>query len=676
MDGLKMLPEAFAEWHQVQDSLSRLTDLEFSIYDTLGRPIGLVSGESPFCRAQRLKGSDSAFCEERCGKFIRDAAAGDKALFFNCSTGLMVFAVPITHEGMGTVVIAGGKTFAGKPGYDSAMEGLVKSGSKVSPTGRHRYRFIGRKKLNEAVELVRAAASQHFGLSCQKFKYQLSLNRQLALLENSALMHHDREMPDLAENLLRCIRALFDADTASLHVFGVAGEAYGGAHYRGKHEEALRQAGDGFTAALKAMHKVTGESFRTADKGDVGRLCLPGDIASIHSFPFYSSNELSGAVSLFNTDVSPEDMPALRACIQQVASLVDNRRLRDEVGEKIKGLKAVADMNAGMGALRDAEEIFSFIFEKSAELLQAEQGSLMLLNDKTEELMVKVSKGMSDEMRQGLRLKPGEGIAGWVAAAGTPIIVEDMENDARLSIKKRPRYRTKSFISLPLKVEGRIIGVLNFSDKITGRVFNQDDLQMLSGLASQAAVAIERGIFHERNEVLKRVSIKDPLTGLLNWHYFNDRLIEEMDRSRRYGRPFCLAVIALDGFKAYIKKFGREEVDGALKGVSSLLRGAIRTNDILARYGEEEFTLLLPETGIDNSCPLTERIRKSVEDSRFGATDGGAKAARLTVTIGLSEFPKDGEDLKSLFVNAYSALSSARENGGNRVATYQADNKS
>ncbi|MGA2192584.1 MAG: diguanylate cyclase [Nitrospirota bacterium] len=669
MAALGLLPEAYHGWHQIQESLSRLTGLEFALYNEEGAPIGLVSGESPFCRAIRRSGMDGSYCDSQCGSFLKKVIRSDDIQHFKCSSGQNTFAIPIVH-GSSRLVIAGGKTFQNREDYKKALT-LIKGSGKVSVTGRHKYRYIGKRRMREVISLAANAAHQHFQTSHQKFSYQLKHNRQAALLENISLLYEEKGQAELALNLLHSVTALFEAETASLQIYGKSSEAPEEHYIHGSGEDVVSAAGAQFEKELAKMLRDSGEGLFTGQREIISRLNLPEEVHYVVSIPFIfrgggdrsgpvpdrrGLSRLAGALTLFNTELGPEDLLTLRTYVQQTAAIIENKRLRGEVKEKIDDLGRLIGAGLNLEPLLDRDDVIRCIFDKSTELLQAERGSLMLLNEKSEELIVKVSKGLSEDVSRDIRLKAGEGIAGKVVSAGAPIMAEDMESDLRLLLKKRPEYKTKSFISLPLKAEGRIIGVLNISDKISGKVFNREDLELVQGFAAQASVALERAILHSRVEGLRKVLIKDPLTGLLNRRYFSERLTDELERSKRYGHRLSLMVIEVEDFEAYRERHGYYAGEEALVKIAGILGSSLRANDILARYGDRHFALVLPETGTDRAAKTADRITRKVKSSRF-PTGEDKEEGRLFIRTGISGFPEDGEALNPLYEKAYRAMS-------------------
>jgi len=227
----------------------------------------------------------------------------------------------------------------------------------------------------------------------------------------------------------------------------------------------------------------------------------------------------------------------------------------DSSNTRLKGFYALEQVYKAIAPVLDREELYETILVKSAELVGAEQGSLMILDNKNNLLSIKAARGMDKALADGLKVKVGEGISGSIAARGVPVIVKDIEDEVP-SWKNRPRYRTKSFISVPLKLENRVIGVINVSDKLCGGAFSEEDLHLLLSFANYASIAIERGAYYSMSEELKTLSMTDPLTGLFNRRYFRERLYEEVERVKRHDGCFSAFIIDIDNFKSFNDRYG------------------------------------------------------------------------------------------------------------------------
>ena len=332
----------------------------------------------------------------------------------------------------------------------------------------------------------------------------------------------------------------------------------------------------------------------------------------------------------------------------------------------VKGFKALEEVYKSLAPVLDREELYEMILSKSSELVRAERGSLMILDSKSRVPSVKASKGIDRRIVDNLRIRLGEGISGAIAAKGLPVVVRNIESEVP-SWRNRPVYKTKSFISIPLKLDTRVIGVINVSDKISGEVFSDDDLQLLLSFANYASIALERGAYYSMSEELKMLSMTDPLTSLFNRRYFRERLFEEVERVKRHSECFSSFMIDIDDFKTYNDTYGHIMGDEVLKGVARAIRDAVRSMDVVARYGGEEFAVILPHTNKKDSYVIAERIRKGVEELRLPGTFGKTP----TISLGVAEFPTDASHIDELIHRADSAMYGAKRMGKNRVVVYE-----
>ena len=168
--------------------------------------------------------------------------------------------------------------------------------------------------------------------------------------------------------------------------------------------------------------------------------------------------------------------------------------------------------------------------------------------------------------------------------------------------------------------------------------------------------------------LLRELSTRDSLTGLLNYREFQRQLTEEAERSRRYGRPFSLLMLDIDHFKAINDTYGHLAGDKALRGLAALIRAEVRPTDIVARYGGEEFVLVLPETDGPGALTLAERLRARVAGHVISVT--ADQTTSLTVSIGLASYPDKTDSVQKLVSAADRALYAAKSAGRNRVCRW------
>lgn len=196
-------------------------------------------------------------------------------------------------------------------------------------------------------------------------------------------------------------------------------------------------------------------------------------------------------------------------------------------------------------------------------------------------------------------------------------------------------------------------------------VFNNMVTHLRQGREQLAAI---NDTLRQRNLELHELSITDGLTGLYNRKHLMETLGREVERSKRYKKPFAVLMIDIDLFKQYNDTFGHLAGDEVLKKMAKIFRDAVRGADYSARYGGEEFLIMLPETATDEAVQAAERIRQCVEEEAFSAGD---REIAITVSIGIAVFPEQGDDPESVIKNADAALYEAKKGGRNKVVVYQ-----
>jgi diguanylate cyclase (GGDEF)-like protein len=250
-----------------------------------------------------------------------------------------------------------------------------------------------------------------------------------------------------------------------------------------------------------------------------------------------------------------------------------------------------------------------------------------------------------------------------VLSGGDAVVVGDIN---RIGIGSAPgdrRYKTSSFISYPIVIGDRPIGVLNFTDKAGGDTFDDRDLELLRAIGPQIAVAIDRLDLKQKAGEFEQLSVTDPLTGLLNRRYLDERVAEEIARSKRYGSATSLMMIDVDDFKAYNDTFGHPAGDAALKVVGDVLKDTLRSADVAARYGGEEFAVLLPQTTRDEAAQIGERLRLRIEAARFPERS-------VTISVGIADQTAETMAPEDLISKADMALYKAKRMGRNNVQVY------
>jgi diguanylate cyclase (GGDEF)-like protein len=305
------------------------------------------------------------------------------------------------------------------------------------------------------------------------------------------------------------------------------------------------------------------------------------------------------------------------------------------------------------------DELHGLILRTLAAQVRADVGVLAMYCEGSRKLAIVKTLGYPRELVDHLRLAPGEGVLGAVFSSGRPVLVAGGGPDY---VHRRLRYRTDSYLALPLTGQTGVLGVAAFTDRRDGSAFSAYDLSALRLLADPAALALTaQKLRHSADEVTRLASI-DPLTGLFNRRYFDTRLEAELQRARRNTDPLTLLMVDIDNFKAINDDHGHVVGDRLLRCVAERLRRGVRIFDVCARYGGDEFAILMPSSSIDTAVLVAERIRTSVDGHCAHGTAG------VTVSIGVAH--SDGRERELLSI-ADRALLEAKAMGKNRIRVHR-----
>lgn len=318
---------------------------------------------------------------------------------------------------------------------------------------------------------------------------------------------------------------------------------------------------------------------------------------------------------------------------------------------------------------REPAKTYSAILKHTMNLLEAERASLWVFDENSNEISLKAAAGFGTAGDDVAPSRIGEGISGGVLESGKAMVVANLETAGLTAAPADRKYKTKSFISYPITMSDRKIGVLNVADKLAGETFDDVDLSLLEIVGPQIAVALESAEWQERATEFQLMSITDPLTGLLNRRYLEERLTDELNRSQRYDYSMSCLMIDIDDFKNYNDCNGHQAGDLALKITAHALKAALRSADVACRYGGEEFCILLPQTSLSEAGVIAERMRQRVaeKDYPYGLSQ---PLGTVTVSIGISTFARHIDTGVKVIAAADRALYNAKAQGKNRIEFY------
>jgi diguanylate cyclase (GGDEF)-like protein len=422
-----------------------------------------------------------------------------------------------------------------------------------------------------------------------------------------------------------------------------------------------------------------GKPFQAGDNG--GR-CLFADqyqkyhltaLKNTYFAPLMHFGDVIGVISMGQKQndepYTEDDLEFVTILAERTAASIATARLHEkkesdriELDKMLKNLSILYNISRAMIQINDLKNLLRFILKQAIDTISAQKGSLMLYDHSTKRLVVRVVRGLPDKATEDAinsgemtcaTFGVGEGIAGHVFATQQPMIVNSTQYDKHY--KANEGSNVDSILCLPLVASDETIGVINITNKIEGEKFTSEDLELLTALGNQAAVAINNATLHE-------MAITDELTSLYIRRYFNVRLDMEIKRAQRYNHSLSLAICDLDHFKSVNDTYGHQKGDVVLREVAALLMKNVREIDTPARYGGEEFAIILPETDTEGAAVVCERIRRKVEGLKIEGM-----SQQITVSIGIATFSRHASDVSGLIEAADRAMYQAKNEGRNRV---------
>jgi diguanylate cyclase (GGDEF)-like protein len=393
----------------------------------------------------------------------------------------------------------------------------------------------------------------------------------------------------------------------------------------------------------------------------------------MYFFPVYNEYRNLGILNVFNSKLSENQIEILLALTRIFGYVMDTLKVRTSCDRQISQLSEFYATTSSLDPQNEQEDLYYSIVNNVGKIANAHRVSLMLLEG-SDTLQVKAAKGIHRKIASNISVKSGQPVAGKVFESRTPIMIRDIANEYSFNGKTGGTYKTQSFISIPLIIRDRAIGLLNIADKITGTVFSEEDFRLLKSFASHASVLIEGFQYYRLSEEMRELSITDSLTEIFNRRYFNERFEEEIQRSQRHGFPFALILADIDNFKELNDADGHVCGDSVLRSIANIIRDSIRAIDMPARFGGEEFAVILPQTDRANANHIAERMRENIKRycPRLWNTD---LRDSITVSIGLALFPEHGSTAIKLIKSADKALYSAKIKGKDRVIVYNSNFK-
>lgn len=311
----------------------------------------------------------------------------------------------------------------------------------------------------------------------------------------------------------------------------------------------------------------------------------------------------------------------------------------------------------------ELNKVLRVIMGTAQKMVRCDAWSLLLSDGVRNELYFELAKGINPKSLKSARYKLGEGPMGWVAQQESPLLIADFTKEAMFQRSEfYPHTRVKSVLAVPIVSKRKVIGVIQMVNRSDRKPFDETDLHLLLKLVDQAALAIERSSLYQR---MSDLAITDDLTQLYNFRFLDQTLDIEIKRGQRYGSSISLIFLDMDHFKMVNDHHGHLMGSQVLVEVAQLLRKSLREVDIIARYGGDEFVVVLPETNVETCSRIAHRVRNAIRSHEFLKKAG--LSIHLSASFGIAGFPEHAKNKTDLIRLADQAMYKAKVMGRDRI---------
>ena len=348
------------------------------------------------------------------------------------------------------------------------------------------------------------------------------------------------------------------------------------------------------------------------------------------------------------------DLEVMNTAAGQLGVAVENARLFTEEQRRARHLAFLNNISKTAISSQDAEQMMGDIVREIQKNFRYDHIGIGIMDYATKDIEIKAEAGTTS-VALGKRIPVGSGILGKVARSG----VTGMVQNAGPGQVGGVLAESRSVLCLPITYGETLLGVLNVESR-SENAFNPQDVLILNTLADLLATALHNSFVFQK---LQQQSITDGLTGIKTRRFFWEALSSEWKRASRSGRPFSVVLIDLDKFKDVNDSLGHLEGDLVLARVGRLLEQKCRQSNVVARYGGDEFIILMPETGIEQAQALAERLRVWL------ATDPMLEEHQITGSFGVATFPVHGFSAEDIIRVADAGMYVSKHAGGNQVST-------
>jgi len=652
------------------DSLSSLTGLHFTLYDNNQNILLTSARQDPLLSVIKTHSKAHELYKSFIDRQLKLALVRKEPFSVQSITGQHHTFIPLHYEELTMIVVA--------EAYYSSVADFKRfyysdQGRALGITEKTEDAWLkdisifsldkvtsNLKNLRSILQMLVTSVKDNEKLN----KYSQQAKTIISILSD---INSEFSLKNIYQIVVDAVIFLFDIDTAS--IFLRTNGHFCPQVIEGRNVQIIQDLKISVNNRLLVKAQVTEMPVSISDSHELLHTGFPEQITSIDLFPFSSKIALSGLLVIINSSLDRVSRDSIGDLCKLISYLCEVRKTRDEYENKYAGFSKISTKTTTLYALyRDRPRLYDGIVNEASELVNAERCSLMISDD-NEMLEIRGVKGVNRRFMENVKVRRGEGISGRVYESGSPILINGEAEIREYGNAPRSHYKTQSSLSLPLKVDDEMIGVLNLSDKCSGAPFTHNDISMLTPFIFQASTLLKLGSYHETLEEVTKLSITDSLTGLFNRRYLDIRLEEEYLRAKRYHLILSLTILDIDDFKLFNDSEGHLAGDRILIEMAHVMSSTVRSHDILARFGGEEFAIIMPQTTKAEAFLVSERIRENIK-RHIRPTWKRYQKKQITICSGIATYPECGALKEDMIRYADRALYKAKNLGKDRTVSW------
>lgn len=372
--------------------------------------------------------------------------------------------------------------------------------------------------------------------------------------------------------------------------------------------------------------------------------------------PIFKQGNLFGVIYVesFELDSFDDlDVVTLETLASQVSESLQRAELYARTQSDLRALTVIQEISKLAASSLDIETISRAVIKKLKETYRYGHVGLYALR---EDYLILIAQMGYPESLSIKKIHVSQGVTGRAIRTKSAQFIADTNKEG---VFLKTDDTTTSEICVPLIKEGNVLGALNVESDDQNRL-TAADLELLGAIAAPIALALDNARLHAN---LKQMATTDAVTGLFNRHVFEEAIVAEVERAKRSGVPLSLIIFDIDFFKQYNDTWGHPAGDARLKAVADILKASLRKYDIAARYGGDEFAVILAGCDQSSAIQFARRLRAGILQNAPSNMGAGRELAGYTLSMGIATFPQDAALPADLLIAADNAALQAKRKG-------------